>query len=494
MFFVYSMRFSGGKPAVGFPSFDKEISAGICHCGHIFQFQTKGSDTSYEDITCPVCGAKYGNVFDRFFDSNTVIPEGEAGKEVMWQTIMHRIEENYFCGREKCLHRVEPVGDDVYIVRKENLYNRVYKDCVRGGDSCEVTVQMRPVVKFLRVVKNGQEIKITKSSVASALSYTSAHWRDIPSELRKELEYGAQVIGSYSLSKILMEMNRYPSINSSYNNEDFLCRPLFLRGAYEHHFLKSGERSPKKALGLDSKLLKHCIDKNVDIFLVQRYMRNTETKPELASLCAQMTIDVCGLNFNPELANLLSTLTTAERKRLYQYLVYDTEVYQGIEDHREAWDYLKDYRRMCKEMDIAPDLCPRSLKLQHDIATRNYHVCLDERRRKRFHEVVKSEDYQRLQWTSGNWVVLIPSTPDDIIEEGRKQCHCVGSYVNMVLDGVYRICFLRRADNPDKPVLTLTVSKDDGLLYYKGRGNREVTAEERTVLEAWTKAKNLTIY
>ena len=148
---------------------------------------------------------------------------------------------------------------------------------------------------------------------------------------------------------------------------------------------------------------------------------------------------------------------------------------------------------MCADMNVTPELCPRSLKLQHDITARNYNLCLDEILKIKFQKAVSSEDYQKLQWDSNKWTVLIPNTADDIIEEGRRQCHCVGSYVRYVVDGTYRICFLRRTNSPKTPVLTLTVDNNDNLLYYKGFDNREATSEERYVLEAWAKEKNLNI-
>lgn len=452
----------------------------------------EGDSASYEDVTCPVCGSKYGNINDIRYDSSTVIPEGKDGEETMQKAVKFSLENDHYYSRNKCMHRIEAIGDNSYVISKEAIRNRILKYCTKDEHSYEITIQMRPSVKFLHILKDGQEVKITRASVAAALSYLNIHSMRCPSELKNELRYGASVVGTNAVSKVFLAMEKYPSISSAYNNGTPLCSPFFLRGAYENRWLVPGERSPRKALELDSALLKHCIDKNMrDTLPIQRYVRSIKAKPELASLCAQMTIDVCGPKFDSGLADLFSILTTAERKRLHQYLTHDTEIYQGIEDHCAAWDILKDYRRMCADMNVVPELCPRSLKLQHDIAARNYNLCLDEIQKNKFQKVVSSEDYQKLQWKFANWIVLIPNTADDIIEEGRKQCHCVGSYVRYVVDGTYRICFLRRTSDTHAPVLTLTVDSDNNLLYYKGFDNREATAEERTVLEAWTKEKNL---
>ena len=69
----------------------------------------------------------------------------------------------------------------------------------------------------------------------------------------------------------------------------------------------------------------------------------------------------------------------------------------------------------------------------------------------------------------------------------------MASYIGDVTNGDYRVCFLRKANDPDHPVLTLTVNKGNCCCYYKGFDNREATEEERKVLREWTAAKELTL-
>ena len=49
----------------------------------------------------------------------------------------------------------------------------------------------------------------------------------------------------------------------------------------------------------------------------------------------------------------------------------------------------------------------------------------------------------------GNHIVVIPTTAQDIVTEGEKMHHCVGSYVNRVVENTTYICFIRRKDTPD---------------------------------------------
>lgn len=59
------------------------------------------------------------------------------------------------------------------------------------------------------------------------------------------------------------------------------------------------------------------------------------------------------------------------------------------------------------------------------------------------------------QFTKGNYVVVVPQTYEDLIDEGKQQNNCVGSFYNDdILCGRDYIYFIRRKDNPNKSVAT----------------------------------------
>lgn len=267
-----------------------------------------------------------------------------------------------------------------------------------------------------------------------------------------------------------------------------------VQAAFEDDAINPEEKSEQKALGIPKVLC--------DMFWGKASLKHAQEAfkvfgAELASAAIDANFQVNGdsdEHFRDFVAFYCS-LKTAERGRLMQYLTHDVAVYQGIERPGEAWQILKDYRKMCQDMDIPPKLCPKSLKLQHDMAKRNYRLCLDEIERKKFADAVARDDYKKLNWTSadGNWAVVIPNEPNDMVEEGRRQSHCVASYVIDVTSGKYRVCFLRKTEEFDKPVLTLTVDEDDCCLYYKGFDNREATEEEKKALDEWVRSRRLTV-
>lgn len=68
----------------------------------------------------------------------------------------------------------------------------------------------------------------------------------------------------------------------------------------------------------------------------------------------------------------------------------------------------------------------------------------------------------------GDFIVKIPTCGEDLVKEGQRMHHCVGNYVNKIVDGQTYICFIRHKDNPDKQYITCQVDPKTGKIgqYY----------------------------
>lgn len=476
---------------------------GTCSCGEVFPIMRKG-DPDWEgdnrhkmepkmgNLTCPRCGDPYGHVW---LYSETDARNGEL-------TYCQKFEEG-------CLYDVRLADwDDTRIIfLKEAIINDGPE--VEKFRRHEVTVAMQPNPHVERLVVDGEEVKPSKAKVSAALTYITLNdqeWAETPlyrSPFYRELRWTMTAVDTTSMAKAVQTLEDYPVLDSIYHNRMAKGNDATkthigdaLRNAFKEGVIEPGERSEQKAFRIPKVLC--------DMFWGKASLKHTQEAYK--AFGAELAVSAIGANFQVNGKNLgdvhfrefvafYCSLKTAERERLMQYLTHDVAVYQGIERPSEAWQILKDYRKMCKDMDIAPKLCPKSLKLQHDMAKRNYRLCLDEIERKKFAEAVAGDDYKRLNWTSsnGNWTVVIPNEPNDMVEEGRRQSHCVTSYISDVISGRFRVCFLRKTKEPDKPVLTLTVDNDDCCLYYKGFDNREATEEEKNVLTEWTRSRKLSI-
>lgn len=78
----------------------------------------------------------------------------------------------------------------------------------------------------------------------------------------------------------------------------------------------------------------------------------------------------------------------------------------------------------------------------------------------------------------GKYKIVIPTCPDDIILEGRNMSHCVGSYVNNVIDNSTYIVFVRPIENPDKCYITCQVRTNGRIGQYFLSHDRYISSDE----------------
>ena len=86
----------------------------------------------------------------------------------------------------------------------------------------------------------------------------------------------------------------------------------------------------------------------------------------------------------------------------------------------------------------------------------------------------------------GDYVVVVPTTPKEIIDEGANMHHCVGSYVNSVIRNETYIVFVRHKDSPDKCYITCQVRTDGNMgQYFLAYDHYISSAEDRAFQRAF---------
>ena len=199
--------------------------------------------------------------------------------------------------------------------------------------------------------------------------------------------------------------------------------------------------------------------------------------------------------------NISALLETCEKTestipRLLEYLqsCYDN---QCIEKH-QALSIYSDYYRMAKTIGFNLHdnsiKYPNSLKKEHDKATFAYKVVENEIKKKAF--VEHSTENKKYEYSKGDFVVIVPMNPDEVIREGQLQKHCVASYVKRIEEGTTCICFIRKKDDIDTPYYTCEIF-DRKLFQVKGYCNKyPKKSEDKELiefLESWAKNKNLEV-
>jgi len=76
----------------------------------------------------------------------------------------------------------------------------------------------------------------------------------------------------------------------------------------------------------------------------------------------------------------------------------------------------------------------------------------------------------------------------EIVKEGTSLSHCVGSYIDKILDNKTYIFFLRKKEAPEQSLVTLEY-KDGKIVTAKGSCNREINKEEKEFLQVYCRKK-----
>jgi hypothetical protein len=171
-------------------------------------------------------------------------------------------------------------------------------------------------------------------------------------------------------------------------------------------------------------------------------------------------------------------------KNMISYMNY---VYGGIyfESTEVRTSYL-DYLEMCNKLKNA-DIKISEWKFDtvqelldaHDRTVEVFNANIeftkyDEKQREKFQKAIEEE--QKYLYEEESFSVIAPSKISDIINEGYKLHHCVGGYVDNVIDGRTDILFIRKTDNIEKPFYTLEV-RNGAVRQCHGFGNCNVEVE-----------------
>lgn len=92
-------------------------------------------------------------------------------------------------------------------------------------------------------------------------------------------------------------------------------------------------------------------------------------------------------------------------------------------------------------------------------------------------EVYKKKQ-SALSFAFGEYTVVVPSCSKDIIDEGINMHHCVGRYVDAVVNGRTYIVFVRHKDTPDKCYITAEIDINGYLGQYYLAYDRHISSED----------------
>lgn len=130
----------------------------------------------------------------------------------------------------------------------------------------------------------------------------------------------------------------------------------------------------------------------------------------------------------------------------------------GLERTLTMWnDYLRMAATLQYDLSRRDVAMPKNLEERHDAAaetTRYMQVKLDEERHRKYNEKLRKMyafEYEDL-------CIVVPSSPEEIIQEGKTLQHCVAGYAARHFNGRLHILFLRHRRKPGVPFVTIEIN------------------------------------
>lgn len=171
---------------------------------------------------------------------------------------------------------------------------------------------------------------------------------------------------------------------------------------------------------------------------------------------------------------LISSTVNNDWIKFFDYLDEQNITPHTYYDYIYACDYIH------LDMSIPKNVYPKDFNRWHDIRIDEYHTAkalkdAEERRQYMVKFIDVAKKYLPLQRNKKeNYICIIAKSPDDLIKEGSILEHCVGrmNYDQKMAKEQSLIFFIRLAENPDKPFVTIEYSLENHkILQCHGKNN-----------------------
>lgn len=185
------------------------------------------------------------------------------------------------------------------------------------------------------------------------------------------------------------------------------------------------------------------------------------------------------------------TTYNLQLRRFIDYLLFDLYG-QGITNIgdqllREYKDYLEMqfsyYGKIVEKY-------PKYFKTMHDVLTLKFNNLKYAKECENFE--LRAAEVEDLAYEGRVYSIIIPKTPQDLVDEGIALSHCVKDYISRVAEGECHILFLRYSATPNESLVTLQLS-GDCICQAQGESRRHITEEEERFLQRWARENKLRV-
>ena len=151
--------------------------------------------------------------------------------------------------------------------------------------------------------------------------------------------------------------------------------------------------------------------------------------------------------------------------------------------------YWTDYLRFCVDlgydMTMLNIIFPSDIREAHDREMNRLKLHKNEAQQKAIASRYEI-DARKFGYQDGPVMIRPPKDMSELLQEGSKLGHCVGTYADRVAEKKTTILFIRHTDEPDEPYFTLEWN-GGRIIQCRGMRNKETTPEVKAFLELWQK-------
>ena len=136
---------------------------------------------------------------------------------------------------------------------------------------------------------------------------------------------------------------------------------------------------------------------------------------------------------------------------------------------------IANYIHWCEEMNIEPQKINNFTRVYIETETEY------KRRKEEIDNAKFCANYAKhtkaWDFTFGDYTIVVPSRGQDLIDEGQNMHHCVGGYVQSVVNGDTNIVFVRHKDTPNRCYITAQVDTSGRIGQYYLAYDRRITEQ-----------------
>lgn len=258
------------------------------------------------------------------------------------------------------------------------------------------------------------------------------------------------------------------------------------------------QEDPTKAFGLNKQELKVFLNtkRNIDTVALYKQLKRRVPMEEAADW-VERCADVRGTVHEAKAWHL-------PPEKLFRYLAKAQSGRMG--NPLGTWrDYLTAAQALGYPLHRENVLLPKDLGAAHDSATAKHRNKLERERKQRqqkkdrlramAYAKRKTELEKKYAFSMDGYVIRIPASGEEIIQEGKALQHCVAGYADRHENGAVTILFMRKEKQTDKPWLTIEMRgntlmqihgyKNEGLYSAKGRFAPDPREVYASFLDTW---------